>query len=774
MRRRRASSDEDALGALIVIVIAIFAIGWLIEHVILPGLLIIAGIVASVGGLFALYTSCRVFGKAVLDNKYPYSIYTDPYPHAPGVKRGYFFGPGFNQLKKVWSASQEGMDEAISKIIHTSEGELQQGGLTMFFCINLWIYLFLFVSCLSLYVFGYMFTFAFCCVLSVILAAGFLLFFSCYILLKLSDQTALLLNSIESRCPKCKRRSEPMFQCPKCHTLHILHPGPYGIFHTKCSCGELLPTTAFNGRNNLVAFCPVCREPLKGYAEHFGIQVVGSTSSGKTTYLASFFHEYLSQLPSYIKSSCTPQKNFDDLEKAYVIGSPIPGTTEMNAGMYSITHEFPMHAPYQFSMYDIAGEAFQNIIASGYQQQQFQYSEGLILMIDPDNSPEVSQTTISSFCAEHKKLKNITASHMSPVPVAVLITKADMYGEELSGDYQDQEQCIRFLEAHGFGSVIRLISSEFINIKYFVVSALGHTPDSTEYKPLGVVEPVMWILGAAKSVLGKIIKNGISTSDKVKFMLRKFVPFFLPAVILCLLFWGISNVSWGKILQTTQNPSDHVQVEAKALARIPPSSLHTGKTQHQTKPAEVTPKKHVNPTVNTTQQNTTLVGKIQQAAQHEYRSRDVKKDVPATSLKLSTLGTKINVRRRPDINSDSLEMLDEGVPVEAKEHEQRSDGVWYKVTIPGGREGWIRSELLKPRIGDKGEHGGVFMRVVGDDVNLRTGPSKKNSSIGKLYTGHLVEVVGSSGVWRKVYTQTGDRGWVHSGFLGKRQRFKTF
>ena len=771
-------SDDEGLAILGLIIVAIAAVVWFIVYVVLPTLLLIGGIAVGVGVLFALYTAGDVFCHAVSANRNPYAYYSDPHPHAPGVKRGYFFGPGLKQLAMIWSASSTGMGSALQEIGRIAERHLNRYSWADFFLHDLWVYLFWIASCLFLYLFGYAFTLIFCAILSVILAAGWVLFFAIYSLIWLSDKIALLLNAIENRCPNCKRRPIPLFLCPKCGTPHILQPGPYGVFHTKCLCGEVLPTTAFNGRNNLAAICPVCRHPLKGYAEHFGIQVVGSTSAGKTTYLSSFFHEYLRQLPSYIKYSCAPQKNFDDLGGAYNSGNPIPGTTDRNAGMYSITHEFPMHAPYQLSMYDIAGEAFQNTGTTGYQQQQFQYSEGAVLMIDPDNSPDASHTAIMSFCSEHKKMKNLTTSQMIDIPSAVVITKSDKYGAELSGGLQDEEGCRNFLASHGFANVINLITANFTNAKYFAATATGHELDGRAYNPSGVVEPVMWILNERKSVLPRVVASGITAFDKVKFALRKVVPFIVPVLILWLLFWGISSVSWGKILQTTQKPSDYV-TSARTVA-VQPASAKDSTPQSPVVSLKTAPPpsqaKNTNPTQSTTAVNKQMTRTVANVntTQQKPENREVEKDVPEAVLKLSTFGTKVNVRRRPDINSDSLAMLDEGVPVEANDHTQRSDGVWYKVRIPGGQEGWIRGELLKPRIGDKGEHGGVLMRVTGDELNLRDGPGKRHTSIGKLYIGHLVEVVGRSGAWRKVYTQTGELGWVHGGYIGERKRYSTF
>ena len=100
-----------------------------------------------------------------------------------------------------------------------------------------------------------------------------------------------------------------VFQCPSCGEIHEnLTPGPYEIFHVKCSCGKYVPATAFNGRNNLAALCPVCKCPIAcGFAEQFGIQTAGNTSSGKTTFIAAFFHEYKNILPRNIKCSFYPK-----------------------------------------------------------------------------------------------------------------------------------------------------------------------------------------------------------------------------------------------------------------------------------------------------------------------------------------------------------------------------------------------------------------------------------------------------------------------------------
>lgn len=76
-----------------------------------------------------------------------------------------------------------------------------------------------------------------------------------------------------------------------------LVPGPYGIWHRRCSCGKKLPTTFLLGRSALKAFCPVCGNELAASdVQQFSLSVVGGTSSGKTVLLTAFYHNFLEAL----------------------------------------------------------------------------------------------------------------------------------------------------------------------------------------------------------------------------------------------------------------------------------------------------------------------------------------------------------------------------------------------------------------------------------------------------------------------------------------------
>ena len=1034
------------------IVIAI--VWWVIENIIWPLIKLTAqiswymGIVAAVvmvgsGALFALFVATRAFVRALKQNINPYDTYIDKHPHTRGVKRGYFFGPGWHQVRSIWRDSYKNLFDADESISKLAKSLLKNDTLLTFIFFDLWVYVFWCAAHVCIYVFGTVWTFIFCSLLSLVIAIGFVFFLACFTFLSVSDRLGLLINSIQSRCPNCKRISlKPLFQCPKCGAVHDLVPGPYGIFHVQCSCGNLLATTAFNGRNNLTAICPKCKnDTLPGYAEQFGIQIVGGTSAGKTTFLTAFFHEYKDKLPSWIRCSYTPENEFKKLEDWYNKGIS-SGTSDKNAGMYSIIHNFPKHAPYQFSMYDIAGEAFKDLNSGSFQQQQFQYSEGIILLIDPENKPELSQDAIISFISEHKKLKSLDASTMSSEPTAVLIAKADLY-EELNNVNEDQNKLKKFLFDKGFFGVINLIEANFSNTKYFAVSAIGHQPDNTSYKPIAVVEPVAWIFEKTHSVLHKILNNYSMTGEHVKFYMRKLFTFAPPVAMLALLVVGIINIPYdeiayqtGEVIYKIEHMSDEKDSSQNTLvADIPEvepektvssteeiqekknekansgiidaaknfaATITSSKKEPKPKPTEdfsqLTPNElyarafqfYIPPNDTRTgikQDNAKALQFFTMAAErghagaqfwlgHMYevgegvrrnsseaaqwweksaaqglplaqywlgrkyaRGEGVKQDknkaidlfrkaareIPEAADELkklniyapadaqefnghyykviygsmtwyeamkscrdkggylctitsqeefdfvtsmlsneklfywlgasdedhegewrwvtgepfifsrwrkgepnggrtenylvltnywetwlwndgarndwpsprqyayicewsdknfyndntnsiiyaSTRGTQVNARAYPTVDSASLAHLEEGTPIDIINYSDKSDGRWVLAVMPDGSKGWISARYTQPRLGVKGEHGGDFMRVRVDDLNLREAPNRQSTSLAKLYEGHLVEIINKTSVkqrkgretWYQVFTMKGEKGWVLGNYL---------
>ena len=250
-------------------------------------------------------------------------------------------------------------------------------------------------------------------------------------------------------------------------------------------------------------------------AKQFGIQLVGGVSAGKTTFLASYWHHYIEQLKSdkQLEFTCFPEEAFKELEYWYQNGLSL-ATSETNATMYSIVHKREGSDPIQMTIYDVAGESFTNLSAD-IQQQQFRYCEGIVIVIDPTATPELNVDTVSGFVSEFKQLKGIRSTQLAQIPVAVIISKADLFKRELgvpkiksiynqvvkTSEENDitlnsvrNDVCRNFLLSHGFDGILNMIDSEFGNTQYFSVSAMGHeAQESFPYEPWGVIEPISWL-----------------------------------------------------------------------------------------------------------------------------------------------------------------------------------------------------------------------------------------------------------------------------------------
>lgn len=508
---------EELIGILIVIAIVVWLIYLLVKYVIAPiaGILLTTTLTISIG--YAFIISIRSFVTALINHKNPYTSYVDKSPNAqPGTKRNYFFGPGYHQIAVI---VKEAFDSQKTYLATLKAWKDRHVGHPWYR--DMWIWIFYGAAFFCTFVLGFAWMGVFSATLSVVLFTGMTGFFIYFMSLWGADRLLLIFRSISSRCLNCKRIAVvPVFECTNCGMKHKkLTPGPYGVLKRKCACGEQLPTTFFNGRSKLQASCPYCDvEMAASDAHQFGIQLVGGMSAGKTTFLASFWHYYLKASKGVpgLETKRIPDEAFADLEYWYNRGLSV-STAETNANMYSVIHRLPEKTPLQFAFYDIAGEAFSRL-DENIQQQQFQYCEGVIFVIDPTAPIGLTEDSLVGFLNTFKALKGKASTKLSTLPVAVIISKADLFKKEIGlvkiktehtkngATYADAEGntsldltrdgvCRSFLDDHGFTNVVNLLDSEFKTTDVFPVSAIGHEAEEGKtYEPWGVMQSAFWIL----------------------------------------------------------------------------------------------------------------------------------------------------------------------------------------------------------------------------------------------------------------------------------------
>lgn len=341
----------------------------------------------------------------------------------------------------------------------------------------------------------------------------------------------------------------PSFDCPNCHKTHEhLYPGVCGLLWARCTCGAFIPCSSLSGRKNIRSRCPSkdCMNLLIGAnVRDFIIQIVGGNSSGKTAYLASFFHHYLNS--EHIKNSgkikLLPEEDFENLEASFV-GGATEKSPENIVNSYRILHEDKGPSDSSFIFYDFPDEM---ILSEQYDRNplNFGYSHGIMIMIDPLSSKlvrDLGQKNLASdylkgysadspedivvhFINKYSEIAGRKAKKMSTIPVAIVITKTDIpiveerigaekieeyYKENLSGSaslYEARDSvCRAYLLDIGFENLLNNIESVFTNVSFFPVSAMGHSQSlNTCFEPRGVVEPAVWIADFNKGVIDGVI-----------------------------------------------------------------------------------------------------------------------------------------------------------------------------------------------------------------------------------------------------------------------------
>ena len=136
----------------------------------------------------------------------------------------------------------------------------------------------------------------------------------------------------------------------------------------------------------------------------------------------------------------------------------------------------------------------------------------------------------------------------------------------------------------------------------------------------------------------------------------------------------------------------------------------------------------------------------------------------AVGTKAYTIKGDVAVRKSASTKGKIISRVDTGTEVTILDTTNTING-WYRVRVDGlTSNGYIREDCLgatEPEITDTHTtipvNANMYCNVTsGQYVNIRSGPSKNQSSIGKLHRGDTVYVVSKSGNWARIsYPKTG-------------------
>jgi hypothetical protein len=182
--------------------------------------------------------------------------------------------------------------------------------------------------------------------------------------------------------------------------------------------------------------------------------------------------------------------------------------------------------------FDKPGEYFETMRQFG-QLQGVEGLKGIVLLVDPFSSPELSaqtkwmsdqlkpsETALPKVVASLINAVDMTLLQGQPnqvctVPLAVVIGKIDAFEPQLKelfpflagigpssspdGDEQMSALCRNAISKLGDSTSIRSLELKFSTIRYFACTALGRMPElrnRSPFQPKGVIEPFLWLLGA--------------------------------------------------------------------------------------------------------------------------------------------------------------------------------------------------------------------------------------------------------------------------------------
>ncbi len=395
-------------------------------------------------------------------------------------------------------------------------------------------------------------------------------------------------HKIESRCAnrKCQEVIRmPVYCCPKCHTQHKkLRPGRWGIFHRKCTCGELLPCLVHGKckpsdieRAALQTLCPKCGSAISGQSRPLGVALLGGVNAGKTTFKTAFLFNFINEMAvsHKIKTEFTSretQLEFSDIEKYYRGVRTVPETRpdpvrgyDVTVFEFSLLHQnFP--DPRIIQIYDMPGEVFENDNAQD-RMDHFAYVEGLVFLLDPYSlqavagNDETGEMRIGMMDMETladrliDALKKVPGVHKRgnkfTIPIAVCINKVDTPAlknrigmpavEKLMKAHPDQFTdefttldylCRAFMAFNGKSNAMMTIDNAFTTVHYFSCSSMGYVPSSSKhgvrFQPENVSAAVCWLFSRADRKFDKVFTeyNIKDIDDKKKEVGRKDLSFY--------------------------------------------------------------------------------------------------------------------------------------------------------------------------------------------------------------------------------------------------------
>lgn len=451
--------------------------------------------------------------------------------------KSYFFDKGYRDvahlLKAVWSFAVKPIVNEAKRVGDIFSSSSIIAGIFMVLC-DIVVFPVITVVLLAASV-------TFSVILFCILAVVAVFVYLGYSLLYIIDWIFCIKMRITSICKNCQKDMKsgkkfvlPTYQCT-CGRLHTeLVPSQYGIWKRKCECGKKLPTTFFNGRQKLKALCPICHNDIKDGGKHreISIVVIGGPSSGKTCYITMAIPEIEKYAQSHSMEFVLPtgHREYMTNRKSMDSGHVPLKTNDLRLKYYDFYFS-PKKDKIKtlVSLCDVAGEIFNNT-KNLETQNGVRAADAYLILVDPLTiagfKQEVSKKVdVTKYGVSYSTSDDVLSSLFTALDkiiadgnkgainkeVAIVFTKSDiptidekigstalanyMSKNHSSSKYDAQNAlCEQFLKDYGEYNLVNILKSKFKSIQYFVCSSLGHVENGARFSPIGVEDPVLWLI----------------------------------------------------------------------------------------------------------------------------------------------------------------------------------------------------------------------------------------------------------------------------------------
>lgn len=309
-------------------------------------------------------------------------------------------------------------------------------------------------------------------------------------------------------CPKCKQKFDrPMVKCRCGLVFDYPIPGPYGIKEQYCVKGHVLPCTNENGaRSKLTMVCPKCGQEFKTHeARPIVVCMVGAEGSGKSTLMVSAAEDICNKAKAKALYSETTSGISPDIQRIKDVLPPTVDGEIDSECLFVWSRDFRDR---EIIFNDISGHEFEPIEDRMIFQEYYRYVTGFVFTIDPlavmalynsNSTIKSNKTTVSgtldSFYQVFTLVRQIGPSVRSDIPMAVVLTKMDNPRVQAAVKAEGSPEA--FLNKYGEADFVKIMASEFSNIRYFAIGSLGNNSNA--------IEPVRWIISSADAELSRML-----------------------------------------------------------------------------------------------------------------------------------------------------------------------------------------------------------------------------------------------------------------------------